>query len=145
MNDTPRTEKAREQYRMDVYEPNLAGFVVAEPVHASFARSLERENAELQNEVSKLRKKHEDALKLMGLVMTQPTDISVALANAEREKWVQCDQLEELRKDKERLDWLVDNTAISMLLKGEDGEEWWVELDYGEARNDIDREMKRTQ
>lgn len=50
-----------------------------------------------------------------------------------------------LRKDKERLDWLVDNTAISMLLKDEDGEEWWVELDYSEARNDIDKQMKEAQ
>ena len=47
MSDTPRTEKAREQYRRDVYEPNPTGFVVAEPVHSSFARELERENNEL--------------------------------------------------------------------------------------------------
>ena len=79
---------------MDVYEPNPKGFVVAEPVHASFARSLERENAEL-------------------------------------------------RKDKERLDWLVDNASISMLRKDEDGEEWWVELDYSEPREDIDKEMNQ--
>ena len=79
-------------------------------------REVQRENAEL-------RKKHEDALKLMGLVMTQPTDISVALANAEKEKWVQCDQLEELRKDKERLDYLLS--------------------DYGAGtRDDIDAAMK---
>lgn len=52
---------------------------------------------------------------------------------------------EELMKDKERLDWLVDNTAISMLRKDEDGEEWWVELDYSEARNDIDKQMEEAQ
>ena len=50
---------------------------------------------------------------------------------------------EELNKDKERLDWLVDNTAISMLRKDEDGEEWWVELDYSEARKDIDEAMNQ--
>lgn len=54
MSDTPRTEKAREQYRVDVYEPNPAGFVVAEPVHASFARRLERENAELRKDKERL-------------------------------------------------------------------------------------------
>ena len=96
MSDTPRTEKAREQYRVDVYEPNPTGFVVAEPVHASFARRLERENAEL-------------------------------------------------RKDKERLDWLIDNASISMLRKDEDGKEWWVELDYSEAREDIDKAMEESQ
>jgi len=52
------------------------------------------------------------------------------------------DENAELRKDKARLDWLVDNTAISMFRKDEDGEEWWVELDYSEARNDIDKEME---
>lgn len=51
----------------------------------------------------------------------------------------------ELRKDKARLDWLVDNTAISMFRKDEDGEEWWVELDYSEARNNIDKEMGEAQ
>lgn len=54
MSDTPRTEKAREQYWMDVYEPNPAGFVVAEPVHSSFARMLERENAELRKDKARL-------------------------------------------------------------------------------------------
>lgn len=51
----------------------------------------------------------------------------------------------ELMKDKERLDWLIDNASISMLRKDEDGEEWWVELDYSEARNDIDKQMKEAQ
>ena len=50
---------------------------------------------------------------------------------------------EELMKDKERLDWLVDNASISMLRKDEDGEEWWVELDYSEPREDIDKEMNQ--
>ena len=48
----------------------------------------------------------------------------------------------ELRKDKERLDWLVDNASVSMLRKEEDGTEWWVELDYSEPRDDIDAAMK---
>ena len=47
-----------------------------------------------------------------------------------------------LRRDKERLDWLVDNASISMLRKDEDGGEWWVELDYSEPRDDIDEAMK---
>jgi hypothetical protein len=51
----------------------------------------------------------------------------------------------ELRKDKDRLDWLVDNASISMLRKDEDGEEWWVELDYSEARDDIDKAMEESQ
>ena len=101
---------------------------------ANMVRKLERENAELQNEVSKLRKKHEDALKLMGLVMTQPTDISVALANAEREKWVQCDQLEELRKDRERLDWLLP----CYLMRQEGDTEWKFYM----RREDLDRAME---
>ena len=52
---------------------------------------------------------------------------------------------EELRKDKARLDWLIDNASISMLRKDEDGEEWWVELSYSEARNDIDQAMEEAQ
>lgn len=51
-DSTPRTESARQQYYRDVYE-NTKGFCVAEPVHADFARQLEREldeaNARLQN------------------------------------------------------------------------------------------------
>lgn len=54
-------------------------------------------------------------------------------------------EIDALRKDKERLDWLVDNTAISMLRKDEDGEEWWVELDYSEPRLDIDKAMEESQ
>jgi hypothetical protein len=92
---------------------------------------LEQENAEL-------RKKHEAALKLMGLVMTQPTDISVALANAEREKWVQCDQLEELRKDKERLDW-IQFTDLT-LHHWEKGDLWSRKGVYT-IREFIDKEM----
>ena len=87
---------------------------------------LETENKRLEQENSELRKKHEAALKLMGLVMTQPTDISVALANAEREKWVQCDQLEELRKDTERLDWILSDAG-----------RFWLS-----TREDIDKEME---
>lgn len=45
MSDTPRTESARQQYYRDVYE-NTKGFSVSEPVHADFARELERELAE---------------------------------------------------------------------------------------------------
>ena len=48
----------------------------------------------------------------------------------------------ELRKDKARLEWLVDNASVSMLRKDEDGGEWWVELDYSEPRDDIDEAMK---
>jgi hypothetical protein len=81
---------------------------------------LETENKRLEQENSELRKKHEAALKLMGLVMTQPTDISVALANAEKEKWVQCDQLEELRKDTERLDWILSDAGRFWLSTRED-------------------------
>ena len=50
---------------------------------------------------------------------------------------------EELKKDKERLEWLVDNASISMLRKDEDGEEWWVELAYSEPREDIDKAMNQ--
>ena len=53
--------------------------------------------------------------------------------------------LEKTAKDSERLDWLIDNSSISMLRKDEDGEEWWVELDYSEAREDIDKAMEESQ
>ena len=45
-------------------------------------------------------------------------------------------------KDKERLEWLIDNASISNLRKDENGEEWWVELDYSEPRKDIDKQME---
>ena len=54
----------------------------------------------------------------------------------------QVETISELRKDKERLEWLVDNASVSMLRKDEDGGEWWVELDYSEPRDDIDEAMK---
>ena len=54
-------------------------------------------------------------------------------------------EIDALRKDKERLDWLIDNASISMLRKDEDGEEWWVELSYSEAREDIDQAMEEAQ
>ena len=53
-------------------------------------------------------------------------------------------EFDELRKDSERLDWLLENASISMLRKDEDGEEWWVELTYSEPRSDIDDAMKGT-
>ena len=55
------------------------------------------------------------------------------------------DENEELRKDKQRLDWLVGNASISMIHKDEDGEEWWVELAYSEPREDIDQAMEGAQ
>jgi len=55
--------------------------------------------------------------------------------------WLDGKQMTELMKDKERLDWLIDNASISMLRKDEDGEEWWVELSYNEGREDIDTSM----
>lgn len=48
-------------------------------------------------------------------------------------------------KDKERLEWLIDNASISNLRKDENGEEWWVELDYSEPRKEIDKQMEDTQ
>ena len=53
VSDTPRTEQARENYRVDVYD-NPKGFCVTEPVHASFARDLERENNELRKDKERL-------------------------------------------------------------------------------------------
>jgi len=53
--------------------------------------------------------------------------------------WLYGKHMTELMKDKERLEWLIDNASISMLRKDEDGEEWWVELNYSEAREDIDK------
>ena len=91
--------------------------------------------AQIKQENAELRKKHEDALKLMGLVMTQPTDISVALANAEKEKWVQCDQLEELRKDKERLDWILEHCDV--------GYDNFYKTSF-ENRDEIDQAMEGT-
>lgn len=53
--------------------------------------------------------------------------------------------VKELLKDKERLDWLIDNASISMLRKDDNGGELWLELDYSEARYDIDAAMEESQ
>jgi len=87
MSDTPRTDEQELAYEAEDGSTY---------VHATFARKLERENAEL-------------------------------------------------RKDKERLDWLIGNSSISILRKDEDGEDWWVELSYSEAREDIDQAMEEAQ
>lgn len=96
LSDTPRTDEANKQYQVDVYD-NPKGFCVTEPVHASFARKLERENAEL-------------------------------------------------RKDKERLDWLLSKgLAWNGCYRGDWREGEWM---YGnstfnsDARYDIDKEME---
>jgi len=47
-----------------------------------------------------------------------------------------------LAMDEERLNWLVNNASISILRKDEDGEEWWVELDYTKPMLAIDAAMK---
>ena len=106
MSDTPRTEKAREQYRMDVYEPNPKGFVVAEPVHASFARSLERENTSLKRENNALRKEI-DAL-------THTNQAISMLAGLPR-----ANEIETLITDGKRLDWLLNEAYTIELLDGE--------------------------
>ncbi len=46
----------------------------------------------------------------------------------------------DLHKDNKRLEWLFSNASIS-LCKNEDGEDWWVELDYTDPRKDIDEAM----
>ena len=73
------------------------------------------------------------------------------LTKTQREAWNSSHEIselkkenEELKKDKERLDFLVDKASISMLRKDEDGEEWWVELAYSEARKDIDEYMNQS-
>lgn len=48
---------------------------------------------------------------------------------------------EELMKDKERLDWLIDHAYIQFY-KVDDGGEWEMELDASDARNHIDKEME---
>ena len=50
----------------------------------------------------------------------------------------------ELRKDKERLDWLIDHAYIQFY-KVDDGGEWQMELDASDARNHIDKEMEESQ
>ena len=47
-----------------------------------------------------------------------------------------------LRKDKARLDWLIDNASIYIFRKDEDGDEWWGDLEYSEPRKDIDKAME---
>ena len=64
------------------------------------------------------------------------------LTKTQLEAWNSSFEISKLRKDKERLDWLIDNASISMLRKDEDGREWWVELDYSEPREDIDQAME---
>ena len=65
---------------------------------------------------------------------------------AERVNAAQLEQENaELRKDKERLDWLIDNTSISIFRKDEDGAGWWVDLDDSEPRGDIDAAMEESQ
>lgn len=51
------------------------------------------------------------------------------------------DEVAELKADKERLDWLIDNAYIQFY-KVDDGGEWEMELDASDARNHIDREME---
>ena len=48
---------------------------------------------------------------------------------------------EELKKDKERLDWLIDHAYIHFY-RVDDGGEWEMELDASDARNHIDKEME---
>jgi len=49
---------------------------------------------------------------------------------------------EELKKDRERLDWLVDYAYIHFY-RVDDGGEWEMELDASDARNHIDKEMNQ--
>lgn len=93
MSDTPRTDEANKQYQVDVYD-NPKGFCVTEPVHASFARELERELS------------HMEALIHQGDML-----------------------MDELRKDKERLDWILSDAG-----------KYWLS-----SREDIDKEMEDTQ
>jgi hypothetical protein len=50
-------------------------------------------------------------------------------------------EMEDLMKDKERLDWLIDHAYIQFY-KVDDGGEWEMELDASDARNHIDKEME---
>lgn len=86
-SDTPRTDEANKQYQVDVYD-NPKGFGVAEPVHASFARELERENNELRKQNNGLR---------TGL----PTHAEVDV----------------LLEDKKRLDWLLEDCELQYWAK----------------------------
>lgn len=83
---------------------------VAERVNAA---QIERENAELLEEIYHLEAAIHDGDMLMA----------------------------KLRKDRERLDWLIDYAYIQFY-KVDDGGEWEMELDASDARNHIDREME---
>ena len=73
------------------------------------------------------------------------------LTKTQREAWNSSHEIselkkenEELKKDKKRLDWLVDNASIYMPRKDKLLANWWVDLDYSEARKDIDEYMNQS-
>ena len=59
MTNTPRTEQAREDYKVDVFD-NPKGICFAQPVHASFARKLEEEIRQLEVTIYDLKTKNNE-------------------------------------------------------------------------------------
>ena len=50
----------------------------------------------------------------------------------------------ELRKDKERLDWLIEKASIHLEFKHRELGTWWLELDENDPRRDIDKAMEES-
>jgi len=122
MSDTPRTDEANKQYQVDVYD-NPKGYCVTEPVHASFARDLEREIRQLEvaiydlkTENNKLRKDLDETTQL-----NQAVSMLAGLPTAR--------EMDTLVKDGKRLDWILSDAGG-----------FWLS-----AREDIDKEMEESQ
>ena len=128
LSETPRTDAAEEE-SFGLHNNSLS----ARAAGWKFARKLERE-------LNELKAIHKTAL-LECRQYTPERWKEICDVQEPAAVWLDGKQMTELMKDKERLDWLIDNASISMLRKDEDGEEWWVELSYSEAREDIDEEM----
>jgi hypothetical protein len=110
---------------------------------------LRRENEEIKKDEPQ-GTNHDEVANLKGIIkepcmyaLQENEELEQGNAELMKDNAVLMKDNAELMKDKERLDWLVDNASISMLRKDEDGEEWWVELDYSEPREDIDKEMNQ--
>ena len=73
---------------------------------------LRRENEEIKKDEPQ-GTNHDEVANLKGIIKEQKRILSTCMYALQEN--------EELMKDKERLDWLVDNASISMLRKDEDG------------------------
>lgn len=125
MSDTPRTDAVTKK---SVDEDD--GEYLTEDL-LFHARELEREIRQLEVAIYDLK--------------TENNLLQEALDQVIDDRDAYHEENNGLLKDKERLDWLIDNASISMLRKDEDGREWWVELDYSEPREDIDQAMEDAQ